>query len=63
MREIIVSAMYECPFKGTESYQLSELTSGCNDVCLLLDSDDCMRDKCPLIKEGTINVTWMPNES
>ena len=58
MKEIIVEDMYECPFKGTHEYQLSELTGGCDDVCLLRDSDECEQAKCPLIKESVITVKW-----
>jgi len=59
MKEIIVEYMFECPFKGTVAYQLSELTSGEDIVCLLMDSDDCEEEKCPLIREEQILVKWI----
>ena len=60
MKVIIVEDMYECPFKGSYEYQLSELTSAADDVCLLRSSDECIMDKCPLIKEKQITVKWRP---
>lgn len=61
MRCIVVHEMFECPFQGSETYQLSELTSGADDVCLLMDRDYCSLDKCPLRKARMIKVVWERN--
>ncbi len=60
-REIRVEDMYECPFKGSFTYQLSELTSGVDDVCLLQDGAGCQLKGCPLKTAKTIKVIWAKN--
>lgn len=59
MRIIKVEEMFECPFKGSETIQYSELTSGTDDVCLLQDRDDCQLKGCPLKEAKTIKVIWL----
>ena len=58
MRTIKVEEMFECPFQGSETYQLSERTSGVDKVCLLQDRGDCQLKGCPLKKAHTIKVIW-----
>ena len=57
MKVIKVNDMYECPFKYSEYYQLSELTAGSNTMCSL-SKNECWQKNCPLKKEDTIKVIW-----
>ena len=62
MKTIKVTDMYECPFKGTREYQLSELTSGIDGVCIVGGFGECELKDCPLKKEGIIKVVWAREE-
>ena len=57
MKIIKVNDMYECPFKYSEYYQLSEITAGCDTKCTIIE-DECWQKNCPLKKEGEIKVIW-----
>ncbi len=58
MRIIKVEEMFECPFRGSETSQLSERTSGVDNICLLQDRGDCQLKGCPLKTANTIKVIW-----
>ena len=57
MKKTDVEFMHECPFMYSETYQLSEMTGGADDMCSI-NHKYCMRKDCPLQKEGKINVIW-----
>jgi len=57
MKVMVVNDMFECPFKYTEVYQISEFTAGSDNKCTLTHTD-CWQKDCPLKKEGKIKVVW-----
>lgn len=61
MKIIVVNDMYECPFKYSESYQLSDVSSGMDTKCTILE-DECWQGSCPLKKEGEVKVIWNVKE-
>ena len=54
-----IADMYECLFINKVAYQISDSCGGFDDTCNLLGGDECLKEMCPLMKEGSITVKWV----